>query len=191
MEDLEEAANGDDQPPTTSNDVGKYDQNHQSRKKLKFDDEVDDGLDESEEEDDDDDIDREGAGYASDPEIGTAQRTYNFKDENGSPSGRRDRAQSAKRGGRTSFNEKDLRNAKLTTGDYAERSRSKKGKYGVTVPKPFNFDLREKTKSKTIREKKVEEMVQEKHNEEERALKHQFRCKPIPPEVLIPRYKTI
>jgi hypothetical protein len=47
----------------------------------------------------------------------------------------------------------------LTTKDYAERSQSRKGKYGVTVPKPFNFDLREKTKSKTIREKKVEEMV--------------------------------
>jgi hypothetical protein len=79
----------------------------------------------------------------------------------------------------------------LTTRDYADRSRSKKGKYGVTVPKPFNFDLREKTRTKTIREKKVEEMVNEKQTEEEKALKQQFRCKPIPPEVLIPRYKTI
>jgi hypothetical protein len=35
----------------------------------------------------------------------------------------------------------------------------KKGKYGVTVPKPFAFDLRDKTKSKSIRERKVEEMI--------------------------------
>ncbi len=73
MEDLEEAANGDDQPPAiSSNDVGKYDQDHHSRKRLKFDDEAGDDDDEEEEEEDDDDIDREGAGYASDPEIGTA-----------------------------------------------------------------------------------------------------------------------
>lgn len=142
--------------------------------------------------DDDDDIDREGAGYASDPEVGTAKRTYKFNNDNGSPSSRRERAQSAKRGnvGR-SFNEKDLRSAKLTTRDYAERSHSRKGKYGVTVPKPFNFDLREKTRTKTIREKKVEEMVMEKKLDEEKNMKQQFRCKPIPPEVLIPRYQAI
>lgn len=34
-------------------------------------------------------------------------------------------------------------------------------------------------------------MIQEKKIEEENLLKHQFRPKPIPPEVLIPRYKTI
>lgn len=67
----------------------------------------------------------------------------------------------------------------------------KKGKYGVTVPKPFAFDLRDKTKAKTIRERKVEEMVREKQIEEEHLLKHQFRSKPIPPEVLIPRYNNI
>jgi hypothetical protein len=67
----------------------------------------------------------------------------------------------------------------------------KKGKYGVTVPKPFGFDLRDKTKTKTIREKKVEEMVNEKKQEEQDAVNKQFRSKPIPPEVLIPRYKTI
>ena len=45
-----------------------------------------------------------------------------------------------------------------------ERSqkRNQSGKYGVTVPKPFGFDMREKTKTKSIREKKVEEMVAEK-----------------------------
>jgi hypothetical protein len=28
----------------------------------------------------------------------------------------------------------------------------KKGRYGVTVPKPFAFDIREKSRPKTIRE---------------------------------------
>lgn len=34
-------------------------------------------------------------------------------------------------------------------------------------------------------------MVNEKKIEEETIIRHQFRSKPIPPEVLIPRYKTI
>ena len=34
-------------------------------------------------------------------------------------------------------------------------------------------------------------MVAEKRIEEERIIKHQFRSKPIPPEVLIPRYQSI
>lgn len=34
-------------------------------------------------------------------------------------------------------------------------------------------------------------MIAEKKVEEENAIKHQFRSNPIPPEVLIPRYKTI
>lgn len=34
-------------------------------------------------------------------------------------------------------------------------------------------------------------MVAEKKIELERIIKHQFRSNPIPPEVLIPRYKTI
>lgn len=51
--------------------------------------------------------------------------------------------------------------------------------------------MRDKTKPKTIREKKVEEMVAEKKLQEEAIIKHQFRPKPIPPEVSMPRYKTI
>lgn len=34
-------------------------------------------------------------------------------------------------------------------------------------------------------------MVAEKKIKEENIIKHQFRSNPIPPEVLIPRYKTI
>ena len=53
---------------------------------------------------------------------------------------------------------------KLTNKDYIdhEKSQKSKGKYGLTVPKPFGFDMRDKTKIKTIRERKVEEMVEEK-----------------------------
>lgn len=61
----------------------------------------------------------------------------------------------------------------------------------MTVPKPFGFDMRDKSKHKTIRERKVEQMVQEKRLEEDALVKHQFRSKPIPPEVLIPRYNNI
>ena len=62
---------------------------------------------------------------------------------------------------------------KLTTQDYIDRENQKKqGKYGVTVPKPFNFDVREKTRPKTIREKKIEQMVAEKKVEEENHLRY-------------------
>ena len=56
------------------------------------------------------------------------------------------------------------------------------------MPKPFGFDLRDKTKSKTIAERKFEAMMMEKKINEDNIVKHQFRSKPIPPEVLIPRY---
>ena len=77
----------------------------------------------------------------------------------------------------------------MTNNDYIEHEKSKKtkdGKYSITVPKPFGFDIR--PRSKSIREKKVEEMVAEKKIKEENIIKHQFRSNPIPPQVLIPRY---
>lgn len=150
-----------------------------------------DDEDDHYQEDDGDDSDyerMEGDGYTSDPELMAAKREYKFGEGNKNramSAKTRNRAQSAK-----TFDEKDLRSVKLTTRDYMDNQKSQKknGKYGVTVPKPFNFDMREKTKSKSIREKKVEEMVAEKKILEENILKHQFRSNPIPPEVLIPRY---
>ena len=82
----------------------------------------------------------------------------------------------------------------MTQQDYVARAaaaKAAKGKYGVTVPKPFGFDMRDKGKGKTIRERKVEAMVEERRLEEDALVKHQFRSKPIPPEVLIPRYANI
>lgn len=68
---------------------------------------------------------------------------------------------------------------------------AKKGKYGVTVPKPFGFDMRDKVKAKTIRERKVEEMVNDKKAELAMFKNYKIKSKPIPPEVLIPRYQSI
>lgn len=57
----------------------------------------------------------------------------------------------------------NLSKTKLTDQDYIQRAQTAKsrgkGKYGVTVPKPFGFDTRDARKSKTIREWKVESMV--------------------------------
>jgi len=50
---------------------------------------------------------------------------------------------------------------RLSAADYADKD-GKKGRYGVTVPKPFQFDIREQVRPKTIREQKVERMVNEK-----------------------------
>jgi len=85
--------------------------------------------------------------------------------------------------------DQDLRKQRLSNNDYLNsQGGDKKGRYGVTVPKPFGFDIRDKVRPKTIRERKVENMVEEKKYEEEQMLRHTFRCKPIPPEVLQPRY---
>jgi hypothetical protein len=84
----------------------------------------------------------------------------------------------------------------MNTRDYVDHNpdlskSAKKGKYGVTVPKPFGFDVREQTKKKTIRERKLDEMIAEKEIIEKNLIKHQFRHNPIPPEVSIPKYKSI
>lgn len=80
----------------------------------------------------------------------------------------------------------------MSNNDYLNSNgREKKGRYGVTVPKPFGFDIRDKVRPKSIRERKVENMVEEKKYEEDQLLSHTFRCKPIPPEVLQPRYHQI
>lgn len=49
----------------------------------------------------------------------------------------------------------------MTNDDYINARRDgKKGRYGVTVPKPFGFDIRDKVRPKTIRERKVENMIE-------------------------------
>jgi hypothetical protein len=57
---------------------------------------------------------------------------------------------------------KQIRQPRLTAQDYVKDKDAKKGKYGVTVPKPFAFDLRDKTRPKTIHERKAERAMEEK-----------------------------
>lgn len=87
-----------------------------------------------------------------------------------------------------------LTKTKLSQKDYIKRAHSaktrRKGKYGVTVPRPFS-GMMDKPKAKTIAQRKFEAMMEEKKREEDAAINYQFRSKPIPPEVLIPRYQTI
>jgi len=61
----------------------------------------------------------------------------------------------------------------------------------ITVPKPFEFDLREQTKQKSIREQKLEEMILEKQLEEEFHLNYRPKALPPPAEVMIPKYHAL
>ena len=62
----------------------------------------------------------------------------------------------------------------------------------MTLPEPFNFEIRDQqAKKASTRERKVNEMVMEKKIEEENMVKHQFRHKPVPAAVLIPRFQQI
>ena len=64
--------------------------------------------------------------------------------------------------------DQDLRKTRLSSDDYLNsRNDGKKGRYGVTIPKPFGFDISDKVRPKTIRERKVENMIEEKKFEEE------------------------
>ena len=58
------------------------------------------------------------------------------------------------------------------------------------MPRPFTCVMT-KAKAKTIAQKKFEAMMEEKKREEDAADRCHLRHKPIPPEVLIPRYQTI
>jgi hypothetical protein len=94
-------------------------------------------------------------------------------------------ARSARRAGKENLDgANDLRNVKLGTQDYVAHAdhmlsgkdihapADKKGRYGITVPKPFSFDIREKTKAPTIAERKLQEMVAQKQSEEQNEIQH-------------------
>jgi hypothetical protein len=126
-------------------------------------------------------------GYASDPEY--RARDTRVRNTMGDSMGTRPKS---------AIRKEDLRGDRLTTNDYANKTmenervaRFKKGNYNVTVPEPFDFEIRAQTKSKSIRERKIDAMVEEKKLEEENQLKHQFRAKRVPTEVKIPRYQKL
>ena len=136
------------------------------------DDKVFQGFDDSDEfdsdDDDDDDLEREYGG--GNTRMSRARSTKQFRGNN-------------------------LNDKRITADDYMHQVRSKsmrKGRYGVTVPQPFKFEIRDsKAKPPNTREKKVNEMVMEKKMETDNMIKHQFRHKPIPAAVLVPRYQQI
>ena len=113
---------------------------------------------------------------------------------NTSSPGNRSESEGSPSRGRDTDTIGDLSKTKLTNNDYIKRAqsaKSKKGKYGVTVPKPFGFDVRDAKKTKSIRETKVEEMVKQKELDEETHLRTVFRSKKVPPEVMINKYNNL
>lgn len=66
-----------------------------------------------------------------------------------------------------------------------------KGKYNITVPQPYEFDSREKTKEKTIREQKLEEMLREKELKETAHKAIVFRANDIPRTTKEPLYEKL
>lgn len=90
------------------------------------------------------------------------------------------------------ISETGLRESRVSGRDYSKSSRkSSAHNYKVTVPVPFKFDMRERSKSKTIREVKLEEMVDAKKQEEEDAMSFKFRHNAVPTQVLVPKYDSI
>jgi hypothetical protein len=85
-----------------------------------------------------------------------------------------------------------LGSERISYRDLGARSVSPRGsKHNITIPKPFDFDRREVSKKKSIRQKKVEEMVQQKELELLSHINFKYKAKAIPAEVTIPRYEGI
>jgi len=89
-----------------------------------------------------------------------------------------------------SRSERVLGDQRVTMQHYKKRH-SKKGKYGITVPVPFAFDIRERTRPKSIKERRAELEHEEREADLRAHMNKVFRSKPIPPEVLQPRYQAI
>mmetsp|Transcript_20429 Transcript_20429/g.27608 ORF Transcript_20429/g.27608 Transcript_20429/m.27608 type:complete len:84 (+) Transcript_20429:2567-2818(+) len=74
------------------------------------------------------------------------------------------------------FERGNLADKRITSDDYMHKLRAKsarRGRYGVTVPEPFNFEIRDQqAKHANTRERKVNEMVMEKKMEEENMITH-------------------
>lgn len=134
------------------------------------DDKVFQGFDDEDEFDSDDDSDDLEREYRGTTRMSRTRSTKQFKGDN-------------------------LNGQRVTADDYMHQVRSKsmrKGRYGVTVPQPFKFEIRDsKAKAPNTRERKVNEMVMEKKMETDNMVKHQFRHKPIPAAVLVPRYQQL
>jgi len=79
----------------------------------------------------------------------------------------------------------------ITAKDYARHRQPRQKQKGITVPKPFGFDLRDKTRPKSIRERKIDQMVAEKELWERNILNSKFKAKNPPTEVLAPKYNSI
>lgn len=84
----------------------------------------------------------------------------------------------------------DIKQHALSSSRSRARS-SSPGALKITVPQPFKFLNRDLAKPKSIRQRKVEEMVLEKEMELQNHLNYRYKPKPIPSEVVIPRYETI
>lgn len=84
---------------------------------------------------------------------------------------------SGEKGKTTKGGETDLRKTRVRHEDYAKKRAqsaklSMRGKYGVTVPRPFTMCKNEGAKPKSIRQRKIEEMIAQKQLEEEAIVKH-------------------
>jgi hypothetical protein len=66
-----------------------------------------------------------------------------------------------------------------------------KSELKFTVPAPFDFENREQTKPKSIRQLKFEDYITEMKREEENHLKYRPKAAPVPAEVAIPKYNSM
>ena len=128
--------------------------------------------------------------------LALSQQSQNEKPSEGEDSDGFDRDEDGLIRGRhqytKSLDNEDLRQQRISATDYVSaRSNRNKGRYGVTIPKPFGFAIRDKVRPKSIRQREIEKMLEEKIADENENLKQQFRSKPIPPEVLQPRFQAI
>lgn len=121
----------------------------------------------------------EDIGNVSDPELHTAERS---RPQQWAVKRTLERPKSAK-GVRSelsqSMGERQFK-------DFLIAKTKKQSNRKITVPKPNNFEQREKTRPKTIAQKKFEEYMESKELEI-LELQKPFKAKEVPPDVTIPK----
>uniref|UniRef100_A0A7S1PIP3 Uncharacterized protein n=1 Tax=Percolomonas cosmopolitus TaxID=63605 RepID=A0A7S1PIP3_9EUKA len=61
----------------------------------------------------------------------------------------------------------------------------------ITIPKPFSFDKRERTRRKMISERRFEEYIDSIQKKEDDLVHHRFVAQPVPASTLQPKYKEL
>ena len=76
---------------------------------------------------------------------------------------------------------------RLSAKQQSALKKERRGKYGITVPLPFKFDIRDSLRARSTVDQRAN--LSEENRKVDGESKYVFRSKPVPAEVLQPKYE--